>query len=239
MLPYHSLPLAVIGVSGACFASAPLAYVLLYAGVQYAVAFVCAMATTGVGLLGKREDGAMPLWSYAVFWPLHAAKAVFKSQIKNRLTGKTSSNPPATEIIPGWWLGGRHADDLNVPWVTIVDCCNEFPRFVYGSPSTSATYLTCPSWDATACNAEEMHRAAQALVRAAATGPVLCPCASGKGRSVCVMMVALIIKGECDSLEEAQAAILAKRKVSAVLTNPLMSYHLRAWDNDWRHKKKA
>ena len=161
MLPYHSLPLAVIGVSGACFASAPLAYVLLYAGVQYAVAFVCAMATTGVGLLGKREDGAMPLWSYAVFWPLHAAKAVFKVGIpalnccsavarKERGIRAMDVGVPALQCgSPGWghnqsrfWMGvGWDVirtvwKELQISW-TLCD-----PPCAPSQPSTDHCFLT-------------------------------------------------------------------------------------------------
>eukprot|EP00667_Euglena_gracilis_P020026 EG_transcript_21581 len=139
----------------------------------------------------------------------------------------------------GVWVGGRHADALGVPWIAIVDCCNEFPRTVFGARSSEVEYLSVPMWDATLCGPHELQEAAAFLLRNRRRGPVLVHCASGKGRSVCIAIAVLILAGQCQTLLEAQELLLSKRRVSKVLNNPLMRLQLTRWENIFRERCKA
>jgi len=227
MLPHHAMGLALGTLWAARRAeSGALACVLYYASAQYAMAFFGAMLGVCPRILGKTPDGDIPEWAYAAFWPIHAVKTFVKSKFVEALYAR-GPNPPATEVLDGWWVGGRYADECSVPWVAIVDCCNEFPRAVRGAPH--AKYRLAASWDATACQPSELQATVEFLAASARDGPVLVHCASGKGRSACVMVAALIHLGHCKTLEEAQAVLLSKRRVSHVLKNPLMRFQLQRW----------
>lgn len=114
MLPPHAgLLSALCGYGYTRVESAPGKLLLLWAGAQYAIAFAGGLSCRGHWLLGKdTKTGQIPLW-LTLFWaPVHLAKTVLKSKAFSKVMGKKRNAEGATEIIPGWWVGGRTADDV-------------------------------------------------------------------------------------------------------------------------------
>ena len=91
---------------------------------------------------GKRADGTLPWYAWAVWWP------VFVFQwVGHELARGVTSEPVANEVAPGVWVGRRPREDELPPGIAIVvDLCAEMPaaRGVH----VGREYLNVPTLDA-------------------------------------------------------------------------------------------
>src|SRR3954470_9368525 len=79
----------------------PGGIVFAWAGLAFLV-MAAAYAGLGAGVLGKRPDGTLPLWSRILLFPyLLATWGLWRVQNLLRREG------PCSEIAPGLWLGRR------------------------------------------------------------------------------------------------------------------------------------
>eukprot|EP00928_Gymnodinium_smaydae_P039332 TRINITY_DN26889_c0_g3_i2.p1 TRINITY_DN26889_c0_g3~~TRINITY_DN26889_c0_g3_i2.p1 ORF type:complete len:311 (-),score=43.40 TRINITY_DN26889_c0_g3_i2:50-955(-) len=178
---------------------------------------------TGMSLIGKDPlTGAVPLWSYVALPGFHWPTWLYTTV--HHMKDKKSGVPPATEVEPGWWVGGRYANELGRQWAGTVDLTCEFPE---GCRSTTEQYLLLRCWDGVPPSPEMLERAADFAVTARARGDVLVHCAHGRGRSTTVMCACLVRAGLHGTWEAALEAIRGKRRV--VKLNRSMRSVLTAW----------
>lgn len=163
-----------------------------------------AMAVRKPAFFGKRPDGTMPWWSYALFLPWHLTV-----RTTARADRTLSKDGLYTEIKPGWWVGGWPV--LDFPWsgeTAVLDVTCELPR------TRGDAYLCLPTWDATEPTLEDLERGVSWAVEQRAAGrTVLIHCAHGRGRSVTVLCAALAKAGVYPSWEEAYNDVGKRRRV--------------------------
>jgi len=172
-------------------------------------------------LIGKdRDEGSIPWWSWVQWWSFHGTNRLFALIAKHHKGVET-----ATEVYPGFYVGGWFSYELGVEWDAVVDLCCELPK-----RCKAKKYLCCPQWDGvTTC--EDVAVAASLLVeeskKAGKGGKVLVHCAHGVGRSTTVMRAALVEAGFFKDTDESFAHIKSKRKV--VKDNPRFQKVLAQW----------
>lgn len=166
------------------------------------VAISCALGFTP--LLGKREDGTLPWWSIGLFWPWHLFVRGL-ARVNRRLRG----GPRYSEVHPGWWVGGWPDEaSPEIDGAAILDLTCELPRRRDGA------YLCVPTWDGTAPTLDGLERAvAWAVERREAGERVLIHCAHGRGRSVTVLVAALVAAGLHPTWQAAYAHVQTVRSV--------------------------
>ena len=161
----------------------------------------------------------------------------------------TPAIPVATEVAPGWWLGGRYSHHLGLKWSGVLDCTCEFPEMAaceaptppaVGSESEfdarlTQAYRLLPLWDGCAPKAEELDAAARFVAERKQTGPVLVHCAHGRGRSTCCLVASMVRAGEHATWEEAFAAV--KQVRTCVSLNAGMRKCLTEWQDKFVTKK--
>lgn len=204
-----------------------LVWFLCYTSVLNGV--IALMFNFGVGMrvIGKSSStGAVPLWSYLVFFSFHFPTWLYTSL--HHLKDRATRVPTATEVEPGWWVGGRYAADLNKRWAGVVDMTCEFPE---GCSASTDQYLLLPCWDGTPPPPESIERAAVFAVSASAAGDVLVHCAHGRGRSTTVMCACLVKSDLYPNWEKALEAIKRNRRVAKL--NPAMRAALSAWQSQY------
>ena len=69
----------------------------------------------------------------------------------------------ASEVQPGWWVGGCYAYQLNKKWAGIVDLTVEFPE---KCRNDTLRYLCLPTWDGVPCSPEQLEKAANFCIEA-------------------------------------------------------------------------
>jgi len=185
----------------------------------------------GMSLLGKnRKDGTIPWWSYLIFFPFHVPTRLYTAVHTEHGKHKKNSVPVATEVQPGWWVGGCYSHELAVDWAAVVDLTVEFPE-----TSVSKAYLSLPTWDGVPATPSQLEEAAAFAVKHSANGHVLVHCAHGRGRSTTVMCACLVKAGLYYDWEEAFAkGIKPKRPVCKL--NRRMKQNLAAWQAQFVHK---
>mmetsp|Transcript_609 Transcript_609/g.1911 ORF Transcript_609/g.1911 Transcript_609/m.1911 type:complete len:295 (-) Transcript_609:54-938(-) len=181
----------------------------------------------GMGILGKHAaTGTVPLWSYLLFAGFHAPNWLYTRL--QHLADQRRRLPAASEVAPGWWVGGRYAAELDRHWAGTVDLTCEFPE---GCMASSAEYLLLPCWDGTPPKPEEIDRAALFAVSARADGDVIVHCAHGRGRSTTVMCACLVKAGLHADWEAAFEAVRSRRQV--VRLNKGMRNALTGWQAEY------
>jgi len=186
----------------------------------------------GMTILSKDpKTGQIPLISYLLFpgffLPCYLYTAISKMQDKKK--GIAAAN----EILPGWWIGGRHCDELERKWSGTIDMTCEFPE---SCADTTERYLLLPCWDGVPPTPDLLERAANFAVEARANGDVMVHCAHGRGRSTCVMCACLVRAGAFPTWQAALEA--CKEKRSCVKLNRSMRAALDAWQADYVEKQK-
>mmetsp|Transcript_14638 Transcript_14638/g.31365 ORF Transcript_14638/g.31365 Transcript_14638/m.31365 type:complete len:237 (-) Transcript_14638:839-1549(-) len=195
----------------------------LWCAITYAIVAVLFISRRGMGLIGKNDvTGQVPNWSLAVWGAFHLFNWLYTSI--NLVFFSKHGMGIATEVEPGWWIGGRYCVALKKKWALTIDLTCEFPE---GCRDTSTEYLLLPCWDGVPPTPEQIERAAQAAVRCAQHGAVMVHCAHGKGRSTTVMAACLVRAGYYSTWLEAFEAIKKKRPV--VSLNKKMRRALSAW----------
>eukprot|EP00929_Paragymnodinium_shiwhaense_P007772 TRINITY_DN111681_c0_g1_i1.p1 TRINITY_DN111681_c0_g1~~TRINITY_DN111681_c0_g1_i1.p1 ORF type:complete len:315 (+),score=65.66 TRINITY_DN111681_c0_g1_i1:45-947(+) len=190
--------------------------------------FLCFHLRLGMRMLGKDpEKGRIPLWSYVCFAGFHAPTWLYTriQMIKDR----HSRLAAATEVAPGWWVGGRYAAELGRHWTAVVDLTCEFPE---GCADSMSQYLLCPCWDGVPPTPYMLEQAADFATAAHELGgDILVHCAHGRGRSTTVMCACLVKLGLHATWEEAFEAVRKKRRV--VKLNKSMRSALAAWQEQY------
>lgn len=151
---------------------------------------------------GKRADGSLPWFAWAAWGPLFVYQWI-AHEAARRLT----SEPVATEIVPGVWVARRPRPDELPPNITIVvDLCAELPAA--RGIAVGRTYLSIPTLDATAPTPSEIARAVDAIV--ATPGGAFIHCAFGHGRSATVA-AAVLVRRELATLDDVERLMKARR----------------------------
>lgn len=197
----------------------------------------------GMFLLGKnKENGKIPMWSYILWFPFYIPTYLYTS-IHTRLgtyavtdpdSGKKKKVhvPEASEVLPGWWIGGRYSHLLNKTWGGIIDLTVEFPELC-----KCKNYLCIPVWDGVPPSPDQLEESATFAVHSKKDGDVLIHCAHGRGRSTTVMCAALVKYGLYSSWQEAFDAVKPGRPV--VKLNAKMKDALTRWQLQYIDSKKG
>jgi hypothetical protein len=62
----------------------------------------------GMTLIGKNsKTGRIPFWSYVLYFPFHLPSILYTQIHARNDRKKKKPVPTASEVQPGWWVGGR------------------------------------------------------------------------------------------------------------------------------------
>jgi protein-tyrosine phosphatase len=199
----------------------------------------------GMSVIGKDDKtGTIPLWSYAVFFPFHFPSILY-THVHTKLgttevitpngERKRQVVPVASEVQPGWWVGGCYANELNKEWAGIIDQTVEFPESCI---TQTKEYYLLPTWDGVPATPEQLEDASTFAVSARQHGDVLVHCAHGRGRSTTVMCACLVKAGLYPTWQEAfEVGIKPQRSVCKL--NSAMKKNLTEWQEKYVDGKKA
>jgi len=157
-------------------------------------------------IIGKdSERGTIPLWSYCIFAPFHIPTMLYTYVHVKQMVKK--GIPVASEVVKGWWIGGRYSHLLERKWSCVVDLTVEFPELCRAQ---TESYVHVPLWDGNPPTPELLEHAASTAAAALKKGGsgVLVHCAHGVGRSTTVMCACLVRVGKFSTWEEAFEAWL-------------------------------
>mmetsp|Transcript_1922 Transcript_1922/g.2687 ORF Transcript_1922/g.2687 Transcript_1922/m.2687 type:complete len:288 (-) Transcript_1922:59-922(-) len=199
----------------------------------------------GMSILGKdRQLGTIPEWSYVVFFPFHIPTILYTnihSLIGTHIVEKDGKMvrervPVATEVQPGWWVGGCHSHELKKEWAAVIDLTVEFPESCINN---TQAYFSIPTWDGVPGSPEELEEAATfALGASQQGGDILIHCAHGRGRSTTVMCACLVKSGLFKTWEDAfEQGIKPQRSVCKL--NSRMKENLTKWQEIYVDQKKG
>lgn len=240
------------------------ATVLSYSTLLNGIIAVLFKLRRGMSLIGKdREKGTIPLWSYLLFFPFHAPTYAYTwihtryGKMKPYAKGADAKQkhkmakvtvPVASEIQPGWWVGGCYANQLAKKWAGVVDLTVEFPE---RCRSDTLRYLCMPTWDGVPASPEQLEKAATFCVEARENWlllknkgevqgdpNILIHCAHGRGRSTTVMCAALIKMGMFSDFQEALEKGIKPGRPCCKL-NSMMRKNLTDWQNIYVLGKKG
>ncbi|KAL9179808.1 hypothetical protein ACHAXT_007778 [Thalassiosira profunda] len=218
----------------------------------------------GMGLIGKdRVRGTLPMWSYVLFFPFHIPTLAYTylhtkfgkmkpypkegDEAPKKKVAKVTV-PVASEVQPGWWVGGCYAHKLNKKWAAVIDLTVEFPE---RCRNDTLQYLCLPTWDGVPASPAQLEQAANFCIAAREewehlreTGAVegepniLIHCAHGRGRSTTVMCAALVKMGMYANYEEALEQGIRPGRPCCKL-NSMMRKNLAEWQRIYVEGKKA
>lgn len=214
------------------------ALVLGYSTILNGIIAALFKAEIGMGLLGKdKTTGEIPSWSYVIFFPFHIPTKIYTFIHKMGDDRKKKKVPVASEVQPGWWVGGCYGHELNKDWAGVIDLTVEFPET---NITRTRAYLSMPTWDGVPATPEQLEQAANFAVKAKeGGGDILVHCAHGRGRSTTVMCACLVKAGLFATWEEAfEQGIKPGRSVCKL--NLRMKQNLAEWQAKYvepRNKK--
>jgi protein-tyrosine phosphatase len=197
----------------------------------------------GMSLLGKDSaTGDIPIWSHVLFFPFHIPTLLYTHVHTLTGTHKVEKEgkivkeicPVATEVQPGWWVGGCYAHQLKKDWGAVIDLTVEFPESCI---KQTREYLSMPTWDGVPATPAQLDEAATFAVKAKDKGgDILVHCAHGRGRSTTVMCACLVKAGLYANWSEAfEKGIKPQRTVCKL--NRRMQQNLQAWQEEYVDKK--
>eukprot|EP00629_Pelagomonadales_sp_RCC1024_P006966 CAMPEP_0119270600 /NCGR_PEP_ID=MMETSP1329-20130426/7539_1 /TAXON_ID=114041 /ORGANISM="Genus nov. species nov., Strain RCC1024" /LENGTH=233 /DNA_ID=CAMNT_0007270625 /DNA_START=210 /DNA_END=908 /DNA_ORIENTATION=+ len=229
----HGVVLKYVGLTAAASAAlavGPAHYAwrcpLLVVAATNAVVVALFLADAGCGLLGKSAKTGRSPWPYYVAWAGFVVPTWLYTKIHTSL-GATRGVPEASEVAPGWWLGGRYADvapGRPARWAGVLDLTCELPERCL---DLTDDYKLVACWDGAPPAPERIEAAAAFCVAARAEGPVLVHCAHGRGRSTTCVVAALAKAGLFPDWRAALAACQRNRPV--VKLNGRMRRALDLW----------
>jgi len=171
-----------------------------------------AMAYGGVGpgLLGKRADGMVPLWSYTAFGPF-----LVLGRAALRAFNRTGLSERWNEVDEGVWLGRRpgpldRAGFEALAPAAVLDMTAEVARSRL--LSGRETYLTLPVMDNAAPTPSQLDAAVDFIEAQRHHGPVYVHCALGLGRGATAVSAWLLRTRRAVSVEDAEAQLRGRRK---------------------------
>jgi protein-tyrosine phosphatase len=212
------------------------AAVLQYSTILNGLIAVLFKLEIGMGMIGKnRKTGQIPMWSYLLYFPFHLPSILYTRVHGNNDKKKKVVVPVASEVQPGWWVGGCYSNELNKDWGGVIDATVEFPE---GCFYRSKSYFLCETWDGVPASPARLEEAAQFAVEARKEGDVLVHCAHGRGRSTTLMCACLVRAGLFSTWEEAfEKGIKPGRSVCKL--NRRMRNTLTEWQTIYVDNKKA
>jgi len=210
--------------------------ILGYSAVLNGVIAVLFKSESAMFIIGKdKATGGIPLWSYLVYFPFHVPTLLYTHV--HTWAGKEMHKPAvpvATEVQPGWWVGGCYGHELKKDWSGVVDLTVEFPESCIGR---TKSYLSAPTWDGVPLDPAGLDNAATFAVEARKHGDVIVHCAHGRGRSTTVMCACLVKAGLYDNWKDAfEKGIKPQRPVCKL--NKRMRENLAAWQKEYVDDKK-
>jgi len=210
--------------------------ILKYSAILNGIIAALFKLEVGMGLIGKSSTtGQIPFWSYVLYFPFHLPSILYTKIHANNDRKKKVKVPVASEVQPGWWVGGTYSNELNKDWGGVIDLTVEFPERCFHS---SKSYLLCASWDGVPPSPEKLEEAAVFAVEARKKGDVLVHCAHGRGRSTTLMCAALVRAGLYDNWEDAfEKGIKPGRSVCKL--NRRMRNALTEWQTKYVDSKKS
>lgn len=190
----------------------------------------------GMGMLGKsKKTGQIPTWSYLLFFPFHLPTILYTYVHHHMGLKQKVQVPPATEVQPGWWVGGIYSYELDKDWGGIIDLTVEFPERCI---DRSKSYMLKATWDGVPADPEDLEEGAKFAVEARKNGDVLIHCAHGRGRSTTMMCAALVKAGLFPDWKEAfEKGIKPGRPVCKL--NGMMRIALTEWQKIYVDVKKS
>lgn len=209
-----------------------LAAVLGYSALVNGLIAVLFKAEVGMRILGKdRSTGQIPLWSKIIFFPFHLPTRLYTYIHTYQHIHKV---PVASQVQPGWWVGGCYANLLadQIPtWGAIIDLTVEFPE-----AAATQNYLSLPTWDGVPATPAQLEVAATFANQHPA--PRLIHCAHGRGRSTTTLCACLVKAGLFPTWQEAfEKGIKPFRPVCKL--NRRMRQNLQAWQEEYVDNKKG
>eukprot|EP00967_Tisochrysis_lutea_P043107 scaffold52055_cov39-Tisochrysis_lutea.AAC.4 len=209
---------------------APWRALLVYSALIHGLFAGLFVLQSGMQLLGKSmETGTLPWWSYLLWWPFHTFSWLYTYM--HTIQSERHGIPVASEVAPGWWIGGRYANWLpgNRQWAATIDLTCEFPESCLNS---TTRYLLLRCWDGVPPRPEEIEEAAVLASMAANgkpgdCGDIMVHCAHGRGRSTTVMVACLVRAGVHSDWQTAFEAVKRNRPVCRL--NTKMRNVLREW----------
>jgi len=152
--------------------------------------------------------------------------------------------PAATEVVPGWYLGGLFVDRVRLvdggddqaqdpdgkglTWAAIVDLTCEFAERGRCHPED---YYHLPTWDGCPPDHTRFAEVGRFLAKRAPRGPVVVHCAYGVGRSTTVLCAALVVAGHFQHWEQALKHVAERRPI--VHVNASMRRALDQFQNEF------
>lgn len=207
---------------------------LWYSALTHLLISLFFMTCRGQWVIGKSAvTGQVPLWSLVVWAAFHLPTWLY-TLVHTELGDKGGGVPVASEVAPGWWLGGRYGYRLGRRWACTVDLTTEFPE---GCIAHTAEYLLLACWDGQPPPPRDIERAAVLCAAQRADGDIMVHCAHGRGRSTCVMVACLVRAGLHATWRDAFEAIKPRRP--GIKLNGQMRRALDAWEAAYQPKKTA
>lgn len=209
------------------------AAILKYSAIVHGTIAFLFKAERGMGIIGKNPStGQIPMWSYLTFFPFHLPTKLY-TYVHTKFS--SSKVPVASEVQPGWWVGGCYSHELDKDWAGVIDLTVEFPESCI---NRTQEYLLAMSWDGVPAEPIRLEMAATFAVEARKKGDVLIHCAHGRGRSTTVMCAALVKAGLYPTWQEAfEKGIKPNRSVCKL--NRRMRNNLTEWQTQYVDSKKT
>lgn len=182
-----------ISLTGAGWLLAWLGACFLIVGIAY--------ARRKSSVFGKRPNGTLPFWSWAVFLPLHLYSLLVWHLIR------FSSKEPAFNQLQDEIIIGRRVLSHEFPnrISTVVDLTAEFQE--PAAMAEGRTYRSFPILDACVPDSGAL----RSFIASLRSGPVFIHCAQGHGRTALFTTALLMERNLCATLDEALAQIQQAR----------------------------
>jgi hypothetical protein len=144
-----------------------------------------AYARFGAGVLGKREDGEIPLWSLLLNGPF-----LVLGLVSMRVFHFGGSEVPWSEVAPGVFLGRRpssaDSERFRALGITaILDLCAELPAT--RARTGRERYLSLPVLDYQAPTSAQIQQGVEWIEAHRGAGRVFVHCALGRSRSAAIV----------------------------------------------------
>jgi hypothetical protein len=217
-LPSPALACAAYA-AGAVFAPSPWRWVLLWPAIVYLLITYCYAidGSAGAQLLRKRAatDGSLPLpcllfflpfllTSWFVWWfrhtCVHRAEQPFNEITPGIFLGRyPSPQLDKTSCWPGAFPVTCAASEIPEPACGVVDMCCEFPAHASIVAQAKGLYRCMPCLDGDMPADEEAFvTMCQEVAGWDASHSVYVHCANGRGRSACVVVMLLVLRGHAE-----------------------------------------
>lgn len=201
----------------------PVSAVWSYGAINLLAFSVMFFVGKGSSVLGKNTvTGMVPVWSILIFWAFHLLNYLYLYAMHYSTRRTVPSVSRILTVSPNLYIGGFFPDNSVERWSHVLDLTSEFSE-----QRSSTNYLNIPLWDGNAPTSEQLEEGAKFLLAGMETGPTLCHCAFGIGRSTTFLIAALIVGGKAGSVKEALHLIRVHRPI--VRVNGLMENALNQW----------